>query len=242
MGPHEILRCPLRNPVSAATHLFTCLIAFYVTALLWRLTRGDRLRQLSVGCFGVSMCLLYGASGTYHALQVRESVLQYFRLLDHSAIYVLIAGTYTPVFAVLLNGRLRIWLLAMIWGMAAAGIACKWLLAAPPYPVTVGLYIGMGWLGIIPLTRLVRAIGLRGMSWAVLGGLLYTAGGVCDAIRWPVIYPNVVGSHEVLHVLDMGGTMAHVFFIMRYILPYQGLAVMATRKPLNLSRVPAGSP
>jgi hemolysin III len=231
MSPGEIYPVLVfRNPVSAGTHLLWCLWGIYLTALLWRLTRGDRTRQLSVAIFGLCVCLLYGASGTYHSLRVdprtdfrvTQRVLDYFRLLDHSAIYLLIAGTYTPVFAVLLRGRLRTVMLALVWGLAAVGIACKWLLTAPPYGVTVGIYIGMGWTGLLPLYYLVKAVGWRAMGIGLLGGVLYTAGGVFDAIRWPVIIPGVIGWHEVLHVLDMGGTLAHVFFIFRYVIPFQG--------------------
>src|SRR5262249_52338932 len=157
---------------------------------LWRLARGDRLRQWSVGCFGLSMVLLYGASGLYHAVIADEPVLRYFRLADHSAIYVLIAGTATPVFAVLLKGRQRLWLLGLVWGLAVLGIACKWLLAAPPYSVPVGLYVAVGWIGLVPVYQLIQAIGLRGTAWGLIGGLLYTAGGVCDAVGWPVLLPH----------------------------------------------------
>jgi hemolysin III len=197
--------------------------AVYVTALLWRLCRGDRVRQLAIGCFGASMVVLYAASGIYHAIPSGAPLLiRCFQKLDHSAIYVLIAGTYTPMFAVLLRGRLRVVLLALIWAMAILGIACKWLLPWPPYWLTVGFYVGMGWVGIFCAVPLVRAVGLRGMLWGLVGGILYTAGGVCDALHWPVLYPGVVGSHEVLHVLDMGGTLTHVFFVIRYILPFRG--------------------
>src|SRR5204862_8193178 len=99
-----------------------------------------------------------------HALTVDEATLRYFRLLDHSAIYLLIAGTYTPMFAVLLNGRWRIAALSLVWSLAVAGIVMKWTLAAPSYPVTVGLYIAVGWVGLLPTVPLVRAVGLRGLS------------------------------------------------------------------------------
>jgi hemolysin III len=222
MGAREILQCPLRDPVSAATHLFWCVPAFFFTALLLRLARGDRLRWWSVACFGASMCLLYAASGTYHALRVTPRVLEFFRLLDHSAIYVLIAGTYTPVFAVLLRGPLRAWLLGLVWGLALVGIACKWLLPIPVYSITVGLYLALGYIGVIPMVQLVRAVGLRGMAWGVAGGLLYSVGAVFDVVGWPVFYPGVFGTHEVEHVLDMGGTLIHVVFIVRYVLPFRG--------------------
>jgi hemolysin III len=213
----------LRQPVSAGTHLFWCLWAVYATGLLWRLCRGDRKRQLAVGCFGLSMVLLYAASGVYHTIPAGlPRLIESFRRLDHSMIYVLIAGTYTPVYAVIFHGQQRVVLLSLVWSLAAAGIACKWLLPFPPYALGVALYIAMGWVGLISIVPLIRAIGLRGMGWALAGGVLYMIGGVCDALRWPVLYPGVVGSHEVLHVLDMGGTFIHVFFIVRYILPFQG--------------------
>ena len=221
MARDEIVSFIFRNPVSASTHLLWCLLAVYITGLLWRLSRGDRIRQLSTGAFGLSMVLLYGASGAYHAVPGEDLLLvKYLRLLDHSAIYVLIAGTYTPVFAVLLRGRLRIILLSLVWGLAAVGIAAKWLLPWPPYELTVALYIAMGWIVLIPIWQLIRAVGVHGMLWALLGGLLYTFGGVCDAACWPVLLPGVIGYHEVLHLLDMGGTLVHVFFVFRYVLPF----------------------
>jgi hemolysin III len=213
----------LRDPVSAGTHLLWCLWAAYATALLWRLARGDRHRQLAVGCFGLSMVLLYAASGTYHAIPgAAARLVGYLRRLDHSMIYVLIAGTHTPVFAVVLRGRLRAVCLAMIWALAGVGVACKWLLPWPPYWVTVGLYIAMGWFCVLTIVPLVRAVGLRGMGMALAGGILYMAGGVCDACNWPVLIRGVFGPHEMLHVLDMGGTLVHVFFVTRYILPFRG--------------------
>jgi hemolysin III len=221
MPPDQVACCVLRNPVSAGTHLVWCAWAVFVALFLWRLARGDRYRQFCVAVFGVSMVLLYGASGTYHALTVDEPTLHYFRLLDYSAIYLLIAGTYTPLFGLVLHGRTRLVLLTSMWLAAVVGIACKWLLPAPPYGLTVGVYIAMGWMGLLPMGHLVRALGWRAMGWAILGGLLYTAGGLCDALHWPVLLPHVVTSHEVLHVFDMGGTAVHVYFVVRFLLPYR---------------------
>jgi hemolysin III len=222
MARDEIISFIFRNPVSAGTHLLWCVLGVYITALLWRLSRGDRVRQLSTGAFGLSMVLLYGASAAYHAVP-REAplLMKYLQRLDHSAIYVLIAGTYTPVFAVLLRGRLRIVLLSLVWGLAGVGIAAKWLLPWPPYWLTVSLYIAIGWIGMLPLWQLIRAVGVLAMLWGLLGGVLYTFGGVCDAAKWPILLPGVVGYHEVLHLSDMGGTLIHVFFVIRYVLPFQ---------------------
>lgn len=217
----EIVHFIFRNPVSAVTHLSWCVLGMYITALLWKLSRGDRLRQWSTGTFGLSMVLLYGASAAYHAVLGPEQLVACLRKLDHSAIYLLIAGTYTPIFAVLLRGRLRLALLSLVWGLAAAGILAKWLLPWPPYQLTVALYIAMGWLVLLPIVPLIRAVGVVAMLWGLVGGLLYTFGAVCDAAKWPILLPGIVGYHEVLHLADMGGTLAHIFFVIRYVLPFQ---------------------
>jgi hemolysin III len=220
----------LRHPVSAATHLLWCLWALYATALLWRLAGRDRLRRWSVACFGLSMVLLYAASGAYHAVPAAwPTALHLLRLLDYSAIYVLIAGTYTPMFAVLLTGWPRPALLALVWGLALAGIASKWLLPEPPYEWTIGLYVAMGSVGLLAAWPLTRAVGARGMGWALLGGLIYSTGAVCEAARWPVLWPGVIGPHEILHLCDMAGTATHVFFVVRYVLPHQSLKRAARR-------------
>jgi len=213
---------PLRDPVSSLTHLLTSLCAVYVTLLLRRLTRGDRTKRLSLTCFGICMILLYAASGLYHAIPLPKTtpVVEVFRRLDHSAIYLLIAGTYTPVFAVLLRGRQRGLLLALVWLLACGGIAAKWLLPIAPDGLTVGLYLGLGWLVVVPAAALVRAVGLRGMAWAAAGGLCYTAGAACELARWPVLITGVVGWHEVFHVCDMAGTALHVAFMVRCVVPF----------------------
>jgi hemolysin III len=210
-----------RDPLSAGLHLIWCLWSVYTAGLLWRLSRGDRWRQWSVGCFGASMIVLYGVSGIYHAIpQEATRLVHYFQRIDHSAIYLLIAGTYTPIFAVLLHGQLRAALLALLWGMTLTGIVCKWVLPWPPFTLTVGLYLAVGWVGVIPAYHLTRAVGLRAMALGVLGGLLYTTGGVCEALRWPILVPGVLGHHEILHLCDMAATLTHVAFVTRYVIPF----------------------
>jgi hemolysin III len=241
MDPGEsIAPFVFRHPLSAGLHLFWALWSAYAAAILWRLARGDRTRQWSVGVFGFSMVLLYTASGMYHAVsEERPRLLQTFRLLDHSAIYVLIAGTYTPIFVVLLQNPLRVVLLTVIWALALAGVACKWLLPLPPHALTVGLYLAMGWVGLVPVVPLTKALGWRGMFWGLLGGLFYTLGGACELLRWPVLVPGVVSYHEVLHVFDMAGTLTHVYFISRYVLPFR----RASSSKLHVSsRFPAELP
>ena len=147
--------------------------------------------------------------------------LRLYQKLDQSAIYLLIAGTYTPIMVQLLTGRLRRVLLGGIWLMAAVGIACMWLLPKALHSVTVGLYLGMGWFGMLGMWQYFVAVHWRGMSWAIAGAALYTFGAVCELTRWPVIWPGVVQSHEVLHLSDMLATYCHVVFILRYVIAYR---------------------
>jgi hemolysin III len=210
----------LREPFSSLSHWLGFVAALYLTGVFWRLTRGDWLRRYSVLCFGGSMVLLYGASGAYHAVVHPEAVIDFCRRLDHSAIYVLIAGTYTPIFAVLLRGRWRTSLLATMWGLAVVGVALKWLLPLGPHWLSVVFYIAMGWLGVVPVVPLTRAVGLRAMALGLLGGLFYTTGAVIDTLDWPVIYSPLIRSHEVMHLCDLAGTATHVVFVIRYVVPY----------------------
>lgn len=223
---------PLRDPVSALTHLAACVFAAYAAILLCRLAHGDRAKQVSMTCFGVSMVVLYAASSLYHAvpLPYDSAAVAVFRRLDHSAIYLLIAGTYTPVFAVLLSGRPRAVLLGAVWLMAAAGITAKWLLPAPPEWLEVGLYLAMGWLAVVPAPALFRAVGMRGMTWAVAGGLCYTAGAACELAKWPVLVPGLIGWHEVFHVFDIAGTALHAVFMARCVVPYAGRPARSGRR------------
>ena len=223
----------LRDPVSSCTHLFTCLWAVFATLLLRRLTRGDIVRRISVTIFGLSMVILYAASGLFHGLRLPRDDLRFYQKLDQSAIYGLIAGTCTPIMALLLKGALRRYLLSGIWLMAFAGISCMWLLPKAPHSAIVGIYMGMGWLGCVAMWQYYQAVGGRAVSWILAGAAFYTFGAICELTKWPTIWPGVVQAHEVLHVSDMIGTFCHFVFIMRYVIVYRSPATfsMAQAQP-----------
>jgi hemolysin III len=211
----------LREPVSSGTHFVAFLWSVYATLLLWRLCRGERSKQLSLGVFGLSMISLYAASSSYHAVRFTPEHLRIFQLLDHSAIYGLIAGTYTPAFVVLLQPGLRKRLLiGGMWLLAGIGIAGKWLLPGTPYWVTMLLYFGLGYGGMVPVLEFKRTVGLRGLAWAFAGGLCYTLGGLADLMKWPDFYPGVFAHHELFHLFAMAGTACHFIFMMLYVVPF----------------------
>ena len=230
----------LRDPVSSASHLFTAVWAVYATALMWRLTPADSGRRWAAVVFGLSMVLLYAASGTFHGVPFNKydhpAEFRFFQKLDQTAIFFLIAGTSTPVYAFVLTGAWRKWFLRMTWGCAAAGVAALWLLPKVPHGVTVAIYLFMGWLGVIPVVHFYRALGWRAMNWVWAGAACYTVGAACELANWPVIVPGWLGYHEVFHFFDMAGSLVLFLFIVKFVLPHS--------PPANLAAadVPAADP
>jgi hemolysin III len=212
----------LRDPVSSASHLLTALWAVFATLVMLRLTANRPGRLLPVVVYGVSMVLLFLASGTFHGLHYdTPEEKRFFQKLDMSAVYLLIAGTYTPVLSILLTGAWRKWFLRMVWLMALAGVGCLWLLPKAPHAAMVSFYLGLGWLGILPLPMYYRALGWRAMNWVWVGAGFYSLGAICELTEWPVIVPNWVQWHEVLHFCDTAGSITFFLFVVRYVIPYQ---------------------
>lgn len=222
----------LRDPVSSASHLLAAVWAAYATVVLIRACPPGAGLRAAAAVYGGTMVVLFLASGAFHAVpftaDFHPSALWVFRTADRSAIFLLIAGTNTVVMTALLVGQWRAWGLAAIWAVAAAGIAALWAFPAPPFALTVGLYVSMGWLGMAPLAKYVRAVGWRGMSWAAAGGVAYTLGAACDLGGWPVLTAGTyaVGPHEVFHLAIIVGAVAFYAFARRHVLPY------ATHRPM----------
>jgi hemolysin III len=212
----------LRDPVSSASHLVTAVWAVYATLIMCRLTARQPGRQLAVAIYGASMVLLYLASGTFHGLHyATPEEHRFFQRLDQSAIFLLIAGTCTPVLAVLLDGAWRVRFLQTVWVLALTGIACLWALPKAPHAVTVGVYMALGWVGFLSVPLYARAVGWRALTWVWVGTVFYTLGAVCELTEWPVIVPGFVQSHEVLHLCDTAGTLALFLFVVRYVIPFE---------------------
>jgi hemolysin III len=223
----------LREPVSSLTHLAAAVFAGYLTLLFGRLAAGDRVKQRAMTVYGLSMCVLYTASCVYHAVPGRflDPTVVFFRKIDVSAIFVLIAGSFTPVISVLLMGPQRTRMLLVTWALAATGIALKWLVPGISHPVTVCMFIAAGLPGFLPLAEYRQALDGRGIAWVLSGSACFLLGGVLDVIDWPAPIPGLINAHELTHLLDMAGTAAHVVFMVRFIIPYQ--------PAVNLETVPA---
>lgn len=211
----------LRDPVSSASHFLMAGLAVVATLFLVRFAGRDRPKRFSVLIFGLSMVLLYAASGLFHALKLPPDQLRLYQKIDMSAIYLLIAGTVTPAAVVLLRGRFRVALLTAVWAVAAVGIASLWVLPKPDHRVMVAAYLAMGWLGMSGVWHYWRATGWGGLRWLAGGAIFYSLGAVVELLNWPVLVPGVIRSHELLHLFDMGGTACHLVFVLKYVLPYR---------------------
>jgi len=180
--------------------------------------------------FGGSMVLLYLTSGLFHGVSYTKAenpaTFRFFQRLDQSAVFVLIAGTNTPLMATFLDGQWRRWCLIGIWSAAGTAIGCLWLLPKPPHEAIVAICLAMGWLGLLPMRDYYRAVGWRAMNWVWSGCILYTLGTACELTEWPVfcVWPVRLGFHEVFHLVSTAASLAFFLFVARYVIPHGPLA------------------
>ena len=215
--PFHLLSIPgFSDPVSSLSHLAGAVIFAILSVSLIRRGRGNAWRVTSLSIFAFSCVLLLSLSGTYHLLAPESAARAVLMRLDHAAIFVLIAGSFTPVHAILLHARWHRLLLACIWAAAIAGLTLKSVyFANMPEGLGLMLYLGLGWLGVISTVAIARRFGLRFILPLVWGALAYTIGAVADYGRWPELVPGVVGSHEIFHLAVLAGISFHWAFIRR---------------------------
>src|SRR5215207_10933780 len=211
----------LREPVNGLTHLAAGLLAFVgLVVLVATAASAGRTDQLiAFGVFGVSLISLYAASTLYHLLPLSPEGVAKLRLLDHVAIFVLIAGTYTPFCLLALYGGWRWGLLALIWGLALCGVLLKLLWMDAPRWLSVVLYLGMGWVAVIATPALLRAVPPGGIIWVLAGGRVYSPGALVYGLKRPNLVPGVFGFHEVWHLFVLAGSACHFWAVLRYVAP-----------------------
>ena len=170
--------------------------------------------------YAVSVAAMFGASALYHRVDWRSlAARRWMRRLDHSMIYLLIAGTYTPFALLLLEGGLARAVLIAVWGGALLGIGLKMLWPDTPKWLTAAVYVTLGWVAVIAFPELARELGVTGMALVVGGGVLYTAGAVVYALRRPDPVPAVFGYHEIFHVLVIAAAALQFVAVAAYALP-----------------------
>lgn len=212
----------LRDPVSSLTHMIGAVLAIPILISLVYLSSEFATPWHTLGffVFGVSLFLLYGASATYHAVHATESTIQLLRRIDHMMIFVLIAGTYTPICLVILHGPVGLVLLALMWTMAIAGIFIKLFWLNAPRWLSTALYVVMGWSAVLVFYPLLDTMSLSDFGLILLGGILYTIGAVIYATKWPKITGKWVGFHEIFHIFVLAATACHVLFMYQIVLPF----------------------
>ena len=205
----RLLTAP-REPVNALTHWGGALAALIVLGplLSWANSRDLTLWPFVV--FSVSMVALYAASASYHSFRPGERGLLWLRKLDHAGIFLLIAGTYTPVAYFGLSGPWQAAVLWIIWGVALSGITLKLVTMSLPRWISTALYLGMGWLAVAFLPQLARNLPAAALFWLAAGGVMYSIGAVVYGTKRWNPRPGVFGFHEIWHLFVLAGTAAHV--------------------------------
>jgi hemolysin III len=171
------------------------------------------------GLYAAALAGMFGASALYHRVAWRPALRPWFRRLDHSMIYVLIAGTCTPVAVLSLEGVLPVVVLAVLWGGALLGVVLKLVWLGAPRRLVAAVYLILGWVAVILLPEVVRSAGVPAATLFVAGGLLYTAGALVYARRRPDPRPAVFGFHEVFHVFVIAAAAAHFVAIALFVVP-----------------------
>lgn len=216
-----MMQITIREPGSALTHFIAMLMAGVAAVPLLvkaALFSGEK-NVIALGIFCLSMVLLYGASATYHSLNLTGRPLRIFRKVDHMMIFVLIAGSYTPVCMIILGGKMGYALLAIVWGIALFGMLLKACWITCPKWFSSILYIAMGWVCIFVFGPLWRLLPHAAFLWLLAGGIIYTIGGVIYALKLPLFNARheFFGSHEIFHLFVMGGSICHFVFMYCYI-------------------------
>lgn len=209
----------IREPVNTITHSAGAVMSVVGLGLLLyeAISRGSVSQIIAFSMFGLSMILLYTASSLYHALPLKKKALELYRKLDHSMIYVLIAGTYTPICLLVLEGGWKWGVFSTVWSLAVIGIINKFLWLNAPRWLSTVFYLAMGWLAVIIFPILLEKLPLAFMIWIGIGGLAYTTGAVIYGIQRPNPIPNWFGHHEIWHLFVLAGTFSHFWAIYRYL-------------------------
>lgn len=211
-----------REPISGLTHLIGAVISLIgMILLIWHestTVKPEPLAYVAIAMFGLSLILLYTASTVYHLVRASERVIKFLRKLDHSMIFVLIAGTYTPICLISLQGTLRWAMFIGIWTCAFMGIIFKMVWFNAPRWISTLSYVLIGWISIFLIPALSKTMSIAGIVLLFLGGVSYTLGAVIYATKWPRIKSNIFGFHEIFHLFVMLGSFFHYFMVFKYVI------------------------
>ena len=208
-----------REPVNGFTHLGAAIAALIGLGVLLYLGRSSLIHMSVLLIYGLSLVLMFTASAIYHLVRSSPTNMLRLRKFDHTAIYLLIAGTYTPICLYYFQGTWRWAILITVWVFAIAGIIIKLFVINAPRWVTAGIYLVMGWLAVIGARQILMTMPPSAIFWLVTGGVMFSLGAVVYIIKKPNFFPNVFGFHEIWHIFVILGCLAHFILIAFYIAP-----------------------
>ncbi|MDK1028469.1 MAG: hemolysin III family protein [Anaerolineae bacterium] len=209
----------LREPVNGLTHFFAALAALIGLIIMLVIVRDSFNKTLALTVYGLSLVLLFSASSVYHLVKAEPKVMEILRKFDHSAIYLLVAGTYTPFCMIMFTGFWKWGLLTMIWSLALIGIGVKIYIIKAPRWLNAVIYLVMGWLSMAAIEEMLATLPMWSLTWLVIGGVIYTLGALVYITKFMNFWPGKFGFHEVWHIFVILGAMAHFIAIFFFIAP-----------------------
>ena len=218
----QTIKTHIKDPGSAITHFIGMMMAIFaaIPLLIKAAHEPGRIYIISITVYAVSLILLYAASTTYHTFDRSYKVNTILKKLDHMMIFVLIAGSYTPICLLVLGGKTGIILLSIVWGIALVGSLIKGFWVYCPKWVSSVLYIGMGWTCVLAFTQILNSLSPAAFGWLLAGGIIYTIGGIIYALKLPIFnnkHKNF-GSHEIFHLFVMAGSACHFVVMYAFVL------------------------
>ena len=204
----------LREPVNSLTHWVGAILALAGLIALLIVGWGTPIKVVSLIIYGASLIFLFSASATYHMVRVKDKALEVFRKIDHSAIFCLIAGTYTPFCLNAFTGFWKWGMLTIIWSLAIIGIVIKIFIIRSPRWLNAVIYVAMGWLCVGASGQLLAALPAWVLVWLIIGGVTYTLGAVVYSTKMFNFIPGVFGFHEVWHIFVLLAAAAHFVAVM----------------------------
>ncbi len=207
----------LREPVNGLTHLFAALASAIGMVGLIIVGRDNAFKLISLLVYATSLVFMFSASATYHLVQGGARLGRILRKLDHTSIYLLIAGTYTPICLHFFTGFWQWGIVTIIWTLAAVGIAVKLFMMNAPRWVSAGTYLLMGWLCLIAVQEMLSVMPVGALVWLALGGIAFTIGAVIYVTKKPDFFPGTFGFHEVWHIFVILGCLCHFILIAAFV-------------------------
>lgn len=209
----------VKDPMSALTHLIGVILSiFAVYSLVHKSYEiGSTIHVTAFAVFGTSLILLYMASTVYHTINRPKKLSDFLHRIDHMMIFVLIAGTYTPICLIPLEGTLGLSLLTFIWCVAIAGIFFKIFWMNAPRWIYTTIYVAMGWIVIFAILPIARTLEPGAIYWMASGGVAYTVGAVIYGTKWPPIKSKWFGFHEIFHCFVLLGSFCHFILMYKYV-------------------------